>query len=170
MKAWQTVENKYETWDLNIAGPDNDGYLIEMQTLAEKLKLTRVNFLGSVYGPAKLQAYRTASLFVLPSHSENFGMTVAEALAAVTPTIVSKGAPWAGLEENNAGWWIDIGVEPLVACLEKALSLPDIDLMRMGESGHNWMIRDYSWDHIGKQMATVYRWLVEGGVAPACVR
>ena len=42
-------------------------------------------------------------------------MTVAEALAAGTPAIVTTGAPWAGLEKQGAGWWIQIGVDPLVA-------------------------------------------------------
>jgi glycosyltransferase involved in cell wall biosynthesis len=170
LRAWHAVEDKYPDWDLNIIGPDNGGYLGEMQALTAQLKLSRVIFRGTLYGAEKLQAYRDASLFVLPTYSENFGMTVAEALAAGTPAIVTKGAPWSGLEENNVGWWIDIGVDPLVACLEKALALSDNELNNMGVSGRNWMIRDYSWDYIGQQMAAVYRWLVDGGVPPACVR
>ena len=169
LHAWHAVESKYPDWDLHIVGPDNGGHLAEMQALTAQLKLTRVKFMGTVYGADKLQAYRDASLFVLPTHSENFGMTVAEALAAGTPAIVTNGAPWSGLEDNHAGWWIDIGVNPLVACLEKALTLPDNELMNMGDSGRDWMIRSYSWDHIGQQMAEVYRWLVSGGSPPACV-
>lgn len=59
-------------------------------------------------------------------------MTVAEALAAGTPAIVTKGAPWRGLESEAAGWGIEVGVDPLVACLEQALALPDATLAQMG--------------------------------------
>ena len=97
-------------------------------------------------------------------------MTVAEALAAGTPAIVTKGAPWNGLEKQEAGWWIDIGVDPLVACLEQALALPTMRLAEMGRAGREWMKRDYSWERIGTQVSLAYRWLLEGGETPLWVR
>jgi glycosyltransferase involved in cell wall biosynthesis len=97
-------------------------------------------------------------------------MTVAEALAAGTPAIVTKGAPWGGLEKQGAGWWIDIGVDPLVACLEQALATPPTHLAEMGRAGREWMLQDYSWERIGAQFSVVYRWLLEGGEPPPWVR
>lgn len=170
LHAWQAVEHRFPDWDLHIAGPDNGSYLAEMQALAKQLQLKRVIFVGPLFGEDKLRAYRAASLFVLPTHSENFGMTVAEALATGTPAIVTKGAPWGGLEKQGAGWWIDIGVDPLVACLGVALATPPMHLAEMGRAGREWMIRDYSWEGIGAQLAVVYRWLLEGGETPPCVR
>lgn len=168
--AWKVVEHRFPDWDLRIVGPDNGGYLAEMQALAAQLRLERVVFPGPLFGEEKLRAYRAASLFVLPTHSENFGMTVAEALAAGTPAIVTKGAPWGGLEKQGAGWWIDIGVDPLVACFEQALATPPEPLAEMGRAGRKWMLRDYSWERIGAQLSMVYRWLLEGGETPPCVR
>lgn len=170
LRAWQSVEHQFPEWDLVVAGPDNGGYLAQMQALTEKLQLKRIMFRGALYGDQKLQAYRDASLYVLPTHSENFGMTVAEALAAGTPAIVTKGAPWGELEKQGAGWWIDIGVEPLVACLEHALASPPTRHAEMGRAGREWMLRDYSWEGIGVQLAEVYRWLLDGGETPSCVR
>jgi len=170
LRAWQAVEDRFPDWELHIAGPDNGGYLAGMQALAAQLRLERVVFRGPLFGEEKLRAYRAASLFVLPTHSENFGMTVAEALAAGTPAIVSKGAPWGGLEKQGAGWWLDIGVDPLVACLEVALATPPTHLAEMGRAGREWMLRDYSWERIGVQLSAVYRWLLEGGETPPCVR
>ena len=140
-----------------------------MQKLARDLRLKRVEFSGPLFGEQKWDAYRQAELFVLPTYSENFGMSVAESLAAGTPTIVSKGAPWEGLEKNNAGWWIDIGIDPLVACLEEALSRPFEQLVEMGDAGRNWMVNDYSWESIGQQMAATYRWVLGRGEKPSCV-
>ena len=170
LHAWQAVEQKFPDWDLHIAGPDNGGYLTQMQARATQLRLERVIFDGALFGEEKLQAYRSANLFVLPTHSENFGMTVAEALAVGTPAIVTKGAPWEGLEKQGAGWWIDIGVDPLVACFEQALASTPAQLAEMGLSGREWMLRDYSWERIGEQLLEVYRWLIEGGETPSCVR
>lgn len=73
-------------------------------------------------------------IYVLPTYSDNFALTVAEALSMATPAIVSKGAPWSGLEENGAGWWVDIGVDPLAACLRAAMALRK-DLAAKGQRG-----------------------------------
>jgi len=167
--AWQAVEQKFPDWDLCVVGPD-DGCLDDMQALTVQLNLKRVSFMGPLFGDDKLQAYRDASLYVLPSHSENFGITVAEALAAGTPSIVTHGAPWSRLPEHGAGWWIENGVVPLVACLEDALSLSPNHLKKMGKAGHAWMERDFSWKRIAKQFLVTYKWLINGGEPPAWIR
>jgi glycosyltransferase involved in cell wall biosynthesis len=170
LHAWHAIENKFSDWDLHITGPDEDGYLAEMQALAAKLQLQRVFFRGPLFGEDKKAAYSNASLYVLPTHSENFGITVAEALAAGVPAIVTKGAPWEGLEKYGAGWWIEIGVEPLVACLEQAIAQSDVKLASMGQAGREWMIRDYSWERIRTQFSITYRWMIDGGEPPSWVR
>ena len=169
LRAWAAVGPKFPEWELRIAGPDNNGYLPRMQAMAETLNLKRVEFCGPLYGETKQAAYREAELFVLPTHSENFGITVAESLAVGTPAIVSKGAPWSGLEEHRAGWWIDIGIDPLVACMEEAMSLSRNELISKGQSGREWMIKDYSWPRIGQMMHLTYKWLLSGGETPAWV-
>lgn len=170
LHAWKAVHRRFENWELVIAGPDDRGYLAQYRALASRLALERISFPGPIYGDEKLATYRRASLFVLPTHSENFAMTVAEALAVGTPVIVTKGAPWSGLIDHDAGWWIEIGMDPLVAALEEALALPEERLRVMGENGRAWMKRDFSWASIARQMLAFYTWLLEGGPKPACVR
>lgn len=170
LRAWQAVAQRFPDWELHVAGPDNNSYLADMQALAAQLRLERIVFRGPLYGDDKRRAYAEASLFVLPTHSENFGMTVAEALAAGTPAIVTHGAPWAGLVEQGVGWWIEIGVDPLVACLEQALAATPERLREMGRAGHEWMNRDFSWEQIGVQFLETYRWVLDGGEPPPWVR
>ena len=170
LHAWHAVEQRFPDWELHVVGPDAGGYLAEMQSLAEKLRIKRVVFRGALYGEEKLKAYRDASLYVLPTHTENFGITVSEALAAGTPAIVTHGAPWAGLAEQGAGWWIEVGVAPLVECLEQALAVSPRCLGEMGLVGYEWMKRDFSWARISAQFLETYSWLIYGGEPPPWVR
>jgi glycosyltransferase involved in cell wall biosynthesis len=166
LPAWAAVQQRFPDWQLRIAGPDNGGYLRTIGRLARKLGLLRTEICGPFYGNDKRIAYAQAELFVLPSYSESFGMTVAESLAAGTPAIATKGAPWSGLETRAAGWWIDIGIDPLVACLEDALSRPQTSLGEMGLRGRAWIAAEYAWERVGHRMAATYRWVKSGG--PAC--
>lgn len=170
LRAWRVVQDRFPDWNLRIAGPDSRGHLPRMRRLTRELGLVRTEFCGALMGERKWQAYRDADLFVLPTYSENFGMAVAEALAAGTPAIVTKGAPWGGLETQRAGWWIEIGVDALAACLGDALPTSPARLAEMGRAGREWMLRDYSWERIGRQLSGVYRWLLEGGEPPRPVR
>ncbi len=170
LPAWQSVQDKFPDWRLVIAGPDNCGYLGEMQQLTAQLRLKRVEFVGALKGAQKWEAYRKADLFVLPTYSENFGMTVAEALASGVPAIVTKGAPWRDLEQRRAGWWIDIGLDPLVTCLNHALTQSPDALVEMGQRGRVWMQTEFSWEQVGAMMGETYRWMLSGGNQPDWVR
>lgn len=176
LPAWQAVQDRFPEWRLLIAGSDTGygakgGYLEDLLRVARKLGLQRIEFVGGVYGLEKTQAYRQAELFILPTYSENFGIAVAEALAAGTPAIVSKGAPWEGLLARQAGWWSDIGLDALVACLEDALARSPENLEQMGLRGRRWMEAEFSWPRIGAQMADTYRWLLDRSLpVPAWVK
>ena len=106
----------------------------------------------------------------MPTLSENFALTVAESLAVGTPVISTKGAPWEGLKENECGWWIEHGIEPLVDAMREAMSMSPERRIEMGKNGRNWMLKDFSWKTIAQKMATVYQWLDEGGEPPSYVR
>jgi len=169
LRAWARIEIQYPGWELQIVGPDSGEYFLQMQELAKDLRIERVAFPGPAYGHEKNQVYGSAELFVLPTHSENFGLVVAEALAHGVPSIVTKGAPWSGLEKEKCGWWIDIGVEPLTECLREAMSKSSKDLFEMGTLGRQWMNRDFSWERVGKMMYETYEWVLGGGPPPEWV-
>lgn len=168
LRAWARLDAP--GWRLRIVGPSEGGHAEELEALARSLTLTGVSIERPVFGEAKLAAYRAADLFVLSTLNENFAMTVAEALAAGTPVISTKGAPWAGLEREGCGWWVDHGEEALAAALCLAMARRPAELAKMGRRGWNWMQRDFSWDRIGGEMLAAYLWVLAGGDRPQTVR
>ncbi len=167
--AWARLGETAEGWRLRIIGPDEGGHAGELKALVAQLRLNNVTVEEPVFGGDKLAAYREADLFVLSTLNENFAMTVAEALAAGTPVISTKGAPWAGLESGGCGWWIDHGEEAMTAALNQAMSRSPLALAEMGERGRDWMLRDFGWAKIGREMLTAYQWAIRGGTPPATV-
>jgi glycosyltransferase involved in cell wall biosynthesis len=77
------------------------------------------------------------------------------------PVITTKGAPWEGLVQNNCGWWIDIGVDPMVKALDKALSLSPEKLHQMGKRGKIYAENNFGYSLITKKMIQVYKWMIE---------
>lgn len=160
LRAWGRLQGRYQDWRIEVVGPDNEGYLTAMQELAVELRLERIEFRGPLFGNDKLAAYANADAYVLPSWSENFGYTVAEALAAGTPVITTRETPWSVLEREGCGWWIDTGLDSLTVCLDEVLSTPRPVLDRLGAAGKDWVRQELAWAHIGERMITTYRWLL----------
>ena len=170
LHAWQRLQTLHPDWHLMIAGCGEPDYERDLADLASKLQLQRFEFGGSLYGAAKSTAYFDAELFVLPTHSENFGMVVAEALAHGCPAVVSQGAPWAGLETEGCGWWVSHDVATLTQALDEAMRLPKDRLAAMGKRGRDWMQRDFGWPSVAERMEAAYHWVVNGGQCPEWIK
>jgi glycosyltransferase involved in cell wall biosynthesis len=170
LKAWQALGSERRDWRLAIAGPDQRGHTDELKQLVDELSLKdTVVFPGALFGAEKLAAYALSDLFVLPSHSENFGVAVAEALAAGLPVVTTTATPWKNLSERGCGWCVDATVEQMTATLREALALPKSELVSMGAKGRAWMRRDFAWEQLAAQMIEVCYWTLHGGTTPACV-
>ncbi len=175
IRAWARVESLCADWQLRIVGTDKDapGFLEKLRILAGSLGIKRISFDGELLGEDKLAAFRSADAYVLPTKTENFGITIAEALAAGTPVITTKGAPWPELERRDAGWWIDLDEASLTRTIQTVMAVERRRLQQMGARGRDWMLRDYSWLKVGDMMLSLYRWIdagMPGGDRPDWVR
>jgi glycosyltransferase involved in cell wall biosynthesis len=170
LHAWRNVQDRFQDWQLVIVGPDDGGWLPRMKALASDIAVRRVSFEGKVPQSEKTRYFASSELYVLPTHNENWGVSIAEALAHGVPAIVSRGAPWSGLEANRCGWWIENSVEALTETLRTALALPPEELAGRGASGRKWVQECFSWNRVAETMRLVYGWVTGTGGLPACVQ
>jgi len=160
-EAWSRVRPK--GWRMKVVGPDSYGH--KNDVVKELLRLgirDDWEFVDTLDDVKKWEAYRSADLLVHPSVSENFGITIAEGLAAELPVICTKGTPWSVVEERKCGWWIEVGVEPLANALHKAMSLSDADRQAMGSRGRKLAEEKCTWDAVVKVMVKGYEEILNG--------
>lgn len=157
IEAAAILRDQLLDYKLVIAGEGDEDYIaqLKMQIHAEELDGI-VELAGGVYGQQKWELFRRADFFVLPTHSENFGLAIAEALASGIPVITTMGTPWSDLNDAEAGAWIEIGTQPLVQCLRSFLSLSDEDLERMGRNGRRLIETKYSARVMAEEMMDLY--------------
>jgi len=159
IEAWIRV--RPEGWRLQIAGPDEAGHRVQLEHAVFAAGLSEiVSFVGPVAGNEKRSAFFSADLFVLPTHSENFGIVVAEALAHGLPVVTTTSAPWSKLPELGCGWWVDDSVDEITAGLRQATACDAETLRAMGARGREWVRSEFGWERIAKKFLAVYEELL----------
>ena len=166
--AWTRIDTR--GWECRIVGPVFDAYKAKLQQKIDTLGLENdVRLFDMVDHDAKWSVYREADLFVLPSHSESFGIVVAEALAAGVPVVTTKGAPWRALLDQQCGWWVDVELSAISNAMHEAMHLSAAKRRRMGERGRAFVAENFAWTFVAAEMAAVYRWVCGEGGRPSCI-
>lgn len=163
-KAWAMLPQQVRAgWHIRVVGPDQEGHSQEVRTECERLGISADwDFIGPKYGEELQNEYAGADLFVLPTHSENFGSVVVEALVHKIPVITTKGAPWKELEDYNCGWWVDVDVGALKQALQDAMTLTNEERHAMGERGRKLIEKKYTWDAVVNTMLKGYEEVLNG--------
>ncbi|MEP4558926.1 glycosyltransferase [Cobetia amphilecti] len=159
--AWKKIEQEFPEWSVRIIGPSEGGEDTRLLSLIKDIDVSRVTVEGPVYGTDKIKIMSDASIFALPTYSENFALTVAESLMLEVPVISSHGAPWEGLELEKCGLWVPVGSDSMAEALKKLMLLNDSDRHEMGIRGRNWMIRDFSWSTIAEKFIVSYKDIIK---------
>lgn len=142
-------------WTLEIAGNGDQDYIKTLIESAENLE--NVRFVGVKYGEAKWDFLRSADVMVLPTHSENFGIVVAEALAVGVPVITTQGTPWKDLETHKCGWWINLSVANLEKTIAEVIKTSTNDLENMGIQGRKLVSEKYEIKVVTKEIISLYQ-------------
>jgi len=165
LSAWSRL--RPQGWTLEIAGAGDQAYEREMGKLIAALGLEGVTLVGDLRGHEKWRFLANADLFVLPTHSENFGIAVAEAMAVGVPVITTQGTPWQVLHDQRMGWWVPVDEQAIVTALREAVSEPIPMLRARGERARRYVRDSFGWDSIGHRMRACYDWALERGPLPA---
>ena len=139
IEAFAVVARQDPMLQLVLAGPDQQGWQATLQSRAEQLGVAdRLHWLGMVSGELKWGAFHAAELFCLPSHQENFGIAVAEALACGLPVAIAEPVNISGeVAAAGAGLVHADTVAGTTAALQQWLAMPEPDRHAMGERGRN---------------------------------
>ena len=161
-RAFGVVARRRQDVHLVIAGPDNEGWGARVRTwLGEEGVLSRTTFTGMLLGPDKFAVLRDASMFVLPSYSENFGLAVIEAMAAGLPVIISdKVNIWREVHAGGAGRVIPCDAPALADQILNLLADPDA-AAGMGQKGRALVKERFQWPRIGRSLAEAYGRIID---------
>ena len=153
-RAFALVAAEHRTVRLAIAGAGD----ARVRTQAEaKLGEARARtvWLGGVTDAERDALLSEAATLVLCSDSENFGMSVAEALAFGVPPVVTQTCPWEVLETERTGYWVAQTAEAIADAIRRVLASAD-ERRVMGERGHALAARRFSVSTIGARWAEEY--------------
>lgn len=133
VEAFCRIAHRYPDLDLVMAGPDQIGWQDALHAIAERQGLgQRIHWTGMIAGDVKWGAYRGCEAFTLTSHTENFGMVVAEALACGRPVLITdKVNVWREVAAADAGWVVSDTQEAVDGLIARFVDAPDGERARL---------------------------------------
>lgn len=140
-------------WFLLLVGvPEED----DAATLTARIAAAGATGRAAAFdGAGRPPPFAVADLFLLPSHSENFGLVVAEALAAGVPALVTDKTPWQELAARDAGWCVPWETWP--ATIAAALAENPTALAHRGRNGRAWVEWAFTWEGSARLLLDFYR-------------
>lgn len=149
-------------WSLTIAGGGDSRYVSSLRARIGSLGLSpQVAMVGEVFGEKKDALFSHADVVVVPSHTENFSVVMAEALAHAVPVIASTGTPWQRVEAIGCGLWVNNTPESLSSAIQK---MSTSSLREMGQRGREWLKQEFRWDVAADSIVKCYERVIASGV------
>lgn len=156
-----------DDWVVIIAGWQQGGYDKKIKRLVSELNLTeKVFIVGPQYGDSKQALYHYSDAFILPSFSEGLPTVVLEAWSYRLPVLMT---PQCNLPEGfkaKAAIKIYPTETGIATGLEQLFSMSESELQSMGDTGKRLVQDRFDWSRIGRDMRSVYEWIVSGGKPP----
>ena len=165
--AFARVAREHPQLTLVLAGPDTSNWQGALQSQAARLGIEdQVCWPGMLKGDLKWGAFLASEAFVLPSHQENFGIAVAEALGCARPVLISdKVNIWREVSDAGAGLVASDTVEGTERCLRRWLDATPDQRAAMGARARDLFHRRFTVEAMAKSLIDVVQW--RGPMAPA---
>jgi glycosyltransferase involved in cell wall biosynthesis len=144
---------------LAMVGPGEAGIINSLKALATRMGVgDRISWRGPIYGDGKWLEYKRANAFILPSHMENFGMSVAEALSQGCPVLISdKVNIFASITRSRAGYVEPDTLEGTTALLERWAATPTSQRSAMSASARRLFVDEFQAIHTSEDLVRVFR-------------
>ena len=155
--AFETIRRLVADVQLAIVGPENDRFGQQVRAWVTERRLTdSVHFVGHLEGADVIQAYVDADVFVLPSYTENFGMTVVEAMACALPVVISDQVNiHAEVVQSGAGLVTRCDAAEVAEAVIELLADPERRTV-MGSAGRVAAQLRYTWPNIVDALTLEY--------------
>ena len=160
--AFAQAYQKFPDTHLIIAGPDNTGFLPTAQSYFIKAGCSHaVTFTGMLTGNIKYAALAAATIYVAPSYSEGFSMSVLEGMAAALPCVITTGCNFPEAGEAEVAIIVNIDVGSIAKAIIQLLE-DDQKAKNMGARARQFILENYTWDKIALKMVSVYENIIQG--------
>jgi len=164
LKAFARSVNTRPEWVLIIAGSNERGHLQEVLAQIRDLRLEKsVRLIGPVSGREKACAFTSATVFVLPSHSEGLPIAVLEAMEYGKPIVATDGWTLPVTTSVRYGWRVPADEGPFETALLEVMTTSDDTLADMGSSAKSIVREHFDWDVVAKQACSLYVSLLSDG-------
>ncbi len=155
--AFAQALKKFPDTHLIVAGPDNTGFLPTAENYFIKAGCRdAVTFTGMLTGTLKYAALAAADIYVAPSYSEGFSMSVLEGMATGLPCVITTGCNFPEAGTAKAASIVDIDADKIADALIQLLQEP-IAAQEMGDRAREFILDNYTWDRIAAKMVAVYQ-------------
>jgi glycosyltransferase involved in cell wall biosynthesis len=155
--AFAKVRDRFREAHLVVAGPDSIGFLPTVRNyFREAGCLEAVTFTGMLSGSLKYAAFAVASIYVAPSYSEGFSMSILEGMASGLPCIFTTSCNFSEAAAANAARVVDVNTNAIAEALIECLSQP-VEAQAMGDRAREFIFQNYTWDKMASKLVKAYQ-------------
>ncbi|MBD2343429.1 glycosyltransferase [Anabaena subtropica FACHB-260] len=155
--AFSKIYRQFPQIHLVVAGPDNIGFLPTIKKhFTQANCLEAVTFTGMLTGKLKYECLAAADIYISPSYSEGFSMSILEGMAAGLPCIITTGCNFPEAAFAQAAHVVDINSEAIANALNQCLSNPKA-AKAMGNRARDFIFQNYTWECAAENLLKVYQ-------------
>ncbi|NCJ07642.1 glycosyltransferase [Synechococcales cyanobacterium C] len=155
-EAFKDINCQFPNTHLVIAGPDAIGFQPKVEGFfAQYGCLESVTFTGMLTGKLKYAALSASDLYVAPSYSEGFSISILEAMASSLPCIITTGCNFPEALESHSAYIVEPNASQIGDALRRCLQNSEA-AREMGMRAHELVCKYYTWDKVATQLIDVY--------------
>lgn len=158
--AFAKANQQFPEAHLIIAGPDSIGYLPTVKNyFIQSGCINSVTFTGMLTGSLKSSVLAASNMYIAPSYSEGFSMSILEGMASGLPSIITTGCNFPEAALNKTARVVDINSDDIGEALIKLLKNP-LASKAMGDRARDFILQNYTWDISASKLSEVYQKIV----------